>query len=69
MIGRRVEVLVEGVSKRDPSKYTGRTPGHQIVCFPAKAEWVGQLVPVRVTDVTALTLFGTVEAEALATFA
>lgn len=64
MIGRTVDVLIEGVSKRDSSNYTGRTPGHQIVCVPADPEWVGRIVPVRITHATVLTLFGEVEVPA-----
>ena len=57
--GRRVEVLVEGPSKRDETRYTGRSrPGH-IAAFPARPDLVGVEVAVDVTGSTALTLFGT----------
>ncbi len=34
LIGREVEVLVESASKRDPSRYSGRTRGNHLVHFP-----------------------------------
>jgi len=60
-VGRTVEVLVEGPSKRDRSRLAGRTRGNAIVVFPAPADAVpapGALVTVRVTDSTPLTLVG-----------
>ncbi len=56
VIGREVEVLVEGVSKRDKSRYTGRTVSNSIVVFPGCEEMVGRIVRVRVENVTPLTL-------------
>jgi tRNA-2-methylthio-N6-dimethylallyladenosine synthase len=56
--GRIVEVLVEGVSRRDASRYIGRTRHNQIVAFPARPEWTGRYVKVRVGEATALTLLG-----------
>ena len=58
MAGHRVEVLVEGVSKRDATKLTGRTPGNRIVVFPGDAALTGELVAVEIVDSTPLTLFG-----------
>ena len=58
MVGQTVEVLVEGVSKRDPGRYTGRTPGNHIVCFDATDALVGELARVRLTSNTPIVLFG-----------
>ena len=63
-IGRTVTVLVEGPSRRDPRRLTGRTPGDHIVCFPGPADLVGREVPVRITEVTPLTLLGELVSEA-----
>ena len=63
-IGRTVTVLVEGPSRRDPHRLTGRTPGDQIVCFPGTADLAGREVPVRIAEATALTLFGELVPEA-----
>jgi tRNA-2-methylthio-N6-dimethylallyladenosine synthase len=54
-VGRDVEVLVEGPSKRDPGRWTGRTPEHRIVHF-AGASAGGRLERVRVTGSTAFSL-------------
>ena len=58
MVDRAVEVLVEGVSKRDPRNVSGRTPGNRIVAFPGDESLSGQLVNVHIADATALTLLG-----------
>jgi tRNA-2-methylthio-N6-dimethylallyladenosine synthase len=60
-IGSIEEVLVEGPSKNDPTRLTGRNRAHQIVVFPAGAgreSLAGELVAVRIVDATALTLYG-----------
>jgi len=57
-VGRDVEVLVEGRSQRDHSRYTGRTVYNNIVAFPGSKEMVGAFVRVRIASSTALTLIG-----------
>ncbi len=59
-IGRLEEVLVEGVSKLDRTRLTGRNRRHQIVVFPGEVDeaLVGQLVPVRITEATNVVLVG-----------
>jgi tRNA-2-methylthio-N6-dimethylallyladenosine synthase len=47
--GYIVEILVEGPSKKDPTKLTGRTRTNKIVNFPGDPTLIGMLVPVRVT--------------------
>ena len=56
MIGREVEVLVEGVSKRSKEQMVGRTPQNKTVVFPRGNFRVGQTAKVRVTDATSATL-------------
>jgi len=58
--GRTFEVLVEGPSKRNPSRLTGRTRGNDIVVFPRPTMDVppGTFVNVRVVGSTPLTLLG-----------
>ena len=51
-------VLVEGPSKNDPGKLTGRTGGHDIVVFDGPASLAGTIVNVRIAGSTPLTLFG-----------
>jgi tRNA-2-methylthio-N6-dimethylallyladenosine synthase len=57
MVGRRVEVLVEGHSKRDGSGWTGRTPEHRIVNF-AGTSAAGRLESIKIVDSSAFSLRG-----------
>jgi tRNA-2-methylthio-N6-dimethylallyladenosine synthase len=56
--GKDVEVLVEGPSKSDSSRLTGRARTNHIVIFPGPKSLAGRLVAVRVESSTPLTLFG-----------
>jgi tRNA-2-methylthio-N6-dimethylallyladenosine synthase len=47
--GQTMEVLVEGPSKKDPRKLTGRTRTNKIINFPGDPALMGALLPVRVT--------------------
>jgi len=58
MVGSRVEVLVEGVSKKDASKLMGRSRANHIVVFAGDSSLAGSLVDVDIVDFTPLTLFG-----------
>ncbi len=60
MPGKRVEVLVEGPSPRDPRRWTGRTAGNMICVFPEPpdgSDWAGKLVRCTVTSATPLALY------------
>ena len=57
-LGREVEVLVEGSSRSDPARLTGRLRTNHIVVFPGGPGLVGRLVTVRIHHSTALTLYG-----------
>lgn len=53
------EVLVEGVSKRNPQRWTGRTTLNKVVNFlPQPDTKPGDLLPLRITRTTANSLFG-----------
>jgi len=56
--GKDVEVLVEGPSKTNPRKLTGRTRTNRIVVFEGKPDLVGRLVMVRVREAKTFTLLG-----------
>ena len=58
-VGREAEVLVEGVSKRDPNRLTGRLRTNHIVVFEGNPDLAGELVRVKITSATPLTLAGT----------
>ncbi|MGE5676969.1 MAG: tRNA (N6-isopentenyl adenosine(37)-C2)-methylthiotransferase MiaB [Pseudomonadota bacterium] len=49
-LGKTVEVLVEGFSKNDPSKYTGRTRTGKVVNFSGTEGITGKLVLVRINE-------------------
>ncbi|MCB9831672.1 MAG: tRNA (N6-isopentenyl adenosine(37)-C2)-methylthiotransferase MiaB [Planctomycetes bacterium] len=57
-MGELHEILVEGISKRDDSRWFGRTAQNWIVVFRADRDLSGQFVKVKLVDSTALTLFG-----------
>lgn len=62
-IKREVEVLVEGKSKRNASRWSGRTRTNKIVVFDALSTHVpGELVMVTIDRVGAQTLYGRVKA-------
>lgn len=58
LIGKKVKVLVEGASKSDPNKLSGRTRQNHIVVFHGMKDFVGKLVNVLIHEVTDLTLYG-----------
>jgi tRNA-2-methylthio-N6-dimethylallyladenosine synthase len=67
MVGREVEVLVEGLGKvfsnRDPNalpQLTGRSMADHIVVFDAPERLTGSVVKARVVDATSFTLFAEV---------
>jgi tRNA-2-methylthio-N6-dimethylallyladenosine synthase len=57
LIGTEVEVLVEGVSKRNARRMMGRTRRNRIAVFEGKPDIIGQILKRRVVGATALTLF------------
>jgi tRNA-2-methylthio-N6-dimethylallyladenosine synthase len=58
-IGQKMEILVEGPSKRDPRRQTGRTDTHQIVNFEAGRDLAGQFATVEISGASAVALSGT----------
>lgn len=57
-IGKVFDVLVEGVSKRSPEKYFGRTGGNKVVVFPKKELNKGDFTRVIIKSCTSATLIG-----------
>ena len=57
-IGKTVEVLVEGYSKRSKEDMYGRTSQYKTVIFPREGRHIGELVKVRILEATAATLKG-----------
>ena len=57
-IGRQVEILVEGPSKKNAARYTGRTRCNRIVLFDGNPRHQGQLMEVKITRTGSFTLYG-----------
>ena len=65
-VGSTVDVLVDGPSRRRQWELSGRTSGNAVVNFPGPADWIGRLVPVRITAAAPHSLRGEpAEVEAL----
>jgi len=63
LVGQTVEVLVEGTSKNDPKKLTGRTRTNKLVHFTGDISWKGFLCPVTITDAQTWYLSGEIAKE------
>jgi tRNA-2-methylthio-N6-dimethylallyladenosine synthase len=57
-VGRTVEVLVDGMSKKTNGVLSGRSPQNRVVNFPRPDHQVGQFVEVRITQAGPNSLFG-----------
>jgi tRNA-2-methylthio-N6-dimethylallyladenosine synthase len=62
-IGKTLEVLVDGPSKTNEARLSGRTKKNKIVVFEGPAHLAGKLVPVTIDDATTQTLYGRVADE------
>ena len=61
-VGKTVEVLVEGKSKTDDNRYTGRTRQNKLVNFECdNDEIIGKLVNVKITESKTFSLNGVIE--------
>ena len=60
-VGKTVEVLIEGTSKTDEAKFTGRTRQNKLVNFTVKnpeAKLLGTLMNVKITEANTFSLVG-----------
>ena len=57
-IGKTVEVLVEGYSKRSHEDMYGRTSQYKTVVFPREGRHIGEIVKVKILEASAATLKG-----------
>ena len=55
-IGRRMKVLVEGPSKKNPDELCGRASSNKMCVFPSRGEKPGDYCEVEVVSVTSATL-------------
>ncbi|MCK8825031.1 tRNA (N6-isopentenyl adenosine(37)-C2)-methylthiotransferase MiaB [Fuchsiella alkaliacetigena] len=58
LVGKTLEVLVEGESKKDSSKLTGRSRSNKIVIFSGDSNLTGELINVNINKAQSWTLFG-----------
>jgi len=57
-VGKRVQILVEGPSRKNPARLEGRTRTNKIVVFEGSERHHGQLLDVKVTRASSFTLYG-----------
>ncbi len=57
-LGKTVEVLVEGTTKKNDEFYTGRTDSNKVVIFKGNKDMVGKFVNLKIVDVRTWTLYG-----------
>jgi len=57
-IGKRLQVLIEGPSKKNPDEWMGRTDSNKIVVLAKRDFDKGDMVLAEITGATANTLFG-----------
>ena len=57
-VGRQAQILVEGPSKKNPARMTGRTRCNKIVVFDGSERHRGQLMDVKITRAGSFTLYG-----------
>ena len=58
LVGKTLEVLVEGLARKGEGRLFGRTPCYRKVVFPAHQTLIGKTKNIEIMDVTANTLFG-----------
>ncbi|OHB70919.1 MAG: tRNA (N6-isopentenyl adenosine(37)-C2)-methylthiotransferase MiaB [Planctomycetes bacterium RBG_16_43_13] len=58
IVDKKVEILVEGPSKSNPQRQTGRTDSNAIAVFESPNNLKGKFINVEITNATSLTLFG-----------
>ncbi len=60
-IGRTFDVLVDARSARREWELSGRTSGNTVVNFAGRKEWIGRVIPVRITGANPNSLRGEAE--------
>jgi tRNA-2-methylthio-N6-dimethylallyladenosine synthase len=57
-VGKTVEVLIEGTSKKSEAHWKGRNSQNAVVIFPKGSEKIGDFVNIKVDNCTSATLIG-----------
>jgi tRNA-2-methylthio-N6-dimethylallyladenosine synthase len=58
LVGQQLQILVEGPSKRNQARYTGRSRCNKIVMFDGSERHRGQIMDVKITRAGSFTLYG-----------
>ena len=58
LVGRQMQILVEGPSRKNPVRMTGRTRCNRIVVFEGSERHRGQIMDVKITRAGSFTLYG-----------
>jgi tRNA-2-methylthio-N6-dimethylallyladenosine synthase len=58
LVGQTLQILVEGLSRRNAARFEGRTRCNKIVVFPGSERHRGQLLDLRIERVGHYTLYG-----------
>jgi len=58
MVGQNVEILCDGLSKRNAERLSGRTSTNQVVIFEGKERHIGEVFDVHIRESTGHTLYG-----------
>ena len=58
MVGKVVDVLVNGISEKDSSKVYGYTETMKLVNIVGGNDLIGKIVPVKITDAKSFSLDG-----------
>lgn len=57
-VGKVLTVFAEETSKQDETILTGRADNNMLVHFPGEKEWIGQMIPVKITENKTFYLIG-----------
>jgi tRNA-2-methylthio-N6-dimethylallyladenosine synthase len=49
-VGKKFEILVEGLSKKNPYELEGRTRGNKIVVFKGKEYLIGRFILAKILE-------------------
>lgn len=58
LLGKTLEVLVEGKSKNNPDMFYGRDRKNKLIIFPKQDNIIGKIKNVKITDVQSFNLYG-----------
>lgn len=58
LVGQRVSILCEGVSKTNEATLMGRSPGNKIVIFEGSERHIGEVFDVKITRSSGFSLYG-----------